>query len=217
MDANKIKSNTKGLVSIFLVCLMAGAVTVVMAGGHGGFHGEDRGGGFHRGGDFYRGGFYDHGFGFRGFPFHQRWGGFYIGSSWFDGPTLVIAGAPYYYYAGDYYTPYGDYLVVAPPPPVSSPAATTNTVTPAPATPPAMTSPAAKTNTVTLEQAAPPAKLESDNAKTTGEPITINVPNENGGFTPIKLIPKDKGYIGPQGEYYPGHPTVGELKVLYGK
>ena len=217
MYANKIKIKVKALASIFLMCLMAGAGTAVMAGGHGGFHGGDRGGGFNRGGDFYRGGFHDHGFGFGGFSFHHRWGGFYIGSSWFDGPTWVIAGVPYYYYDGEYYTPYGDYLVVAPPPTVSSPAATANTVTPTSTTPPVMTSPAAKTNAATLEQAAPPTRLESDNTKPNGEPITINVPDEKGGFTPVKLIPKDKGYLGPQGEYYPSHPTVAELKVLYGK
>jgi hypothetical protein len=47
--------------------------------------------------------------------------------------------------------------------------------------------------------------------------VTINVPNSDGSYTPVKLIKHDNGYIGPQGEYYPGNPTVGQLKALYGK
>jgi hypothetical protein len=47
--------------------------------------------------------------------------------------------------------------------------------------------------------------------------VTVNVPNTNGSFTPVTLIKQKDGYIGPQGEYYPGNPTVDQLKVLYGK
>jgi len=50
-----------------------------------------------------------------------------------------------------------------------------------------------------------------------GETVTINVPNSNGSYTPVVLIKQKDGYIGPQGEYYPGHPTVEQLMVLYGK
>jgi len=50
-----------------------------------------------------------------------------------------------------------------------------------------------------------------------GETVTINVPNTNGSYTPVILVKHNNGYIGPQGEYYPGHPTVEQLKVLYGK
>lgn len=50
-----------------------------------------------------------------------------------------------------------------------------------------------------------------------GESITVNVPNSNGSFTPVKLVKYQDGYIGPQGEYYPGNPTVDQLRVLYGK
>ena len=53
--------------------------------------------------------------------------------------------------------------------------------------------------------------------KVSGETVTINVPNSNGSYTPITLVKQKDGYIGPQGEYYPGHPTVDQLKVLYGK
>jgi len=46
---------------------------------------------------------------------------------------------------------------------------------------------------------------------------TINVPNSNGSYTSVTLVKRDNGYIGPQGEYYPDHPTVDQLKALYGK
>ncbi len=47
--------------------------------------------------------------------------------------------------------------------------------------------------------------------------VTINVPNSNGSYTPVTLVKQGDGYVGPQGEYYPNHPTVEQLKVLYGK
>jgi len=47
--------------------------------------------------------------------------------------------------------------------------------------------------------------------------VTINVPNSNGSYIPITLVEQNGGYFGPQGEYYPGHPTVEQLRVLYGK
>jgi hypothetical protein len=56
----------------------------------------------------------------------------------------------------------------------------------------------------------PPQNLSS-------ETVTINVPNSNGSFTPVTLVKRGNGYIGPQGEYYPGHPTLEQLRMLYGK
>lgn len=50
-----------------------------------------------------------------------------------------------------------------------------------------------------------------------GETVTVNVPNSNGSYTPVTLTKRNNGYIGPQGEYYPAHPTVDQLKALYGK
>ena len=47
--------------------------------------------------------------------------------------------------------------------------------------------------------------------------LTINVPNSYGGFTPVTLTRHNDGYLGPQGEFYPGHPSVEQLRVLYGK
>ena len=53
--------------------------------------------------------------------------------------------------------------------------------------------------------------------KVSGETVTINVPNSNGSYTPVTLVKQKDGYVGPQGEFYPGHPTIDQLKVLYGK
>jgi len=50
-----------------------------------------------------------------------------------------------------------------------------------------------------------------------GNTVFINVPNSNGSYTPVMLVKQKDGYLGPQGEYYPGNPTVDELKALYGK
>lgn len=49
------------------------------------------------------------------------------------------------------------------------------------------------------------------------ELVTINIPNIRGGYTVVTLRRSGAGYIGPQGEYYPGNPTVEQLKVLYGR
>ncbi len=38
-----------------------------------------------------------------------------------------------------------------------------------------------------------------------------------GGYTAITLKKWGNGFIGPQGEYYSEHPTVEQLKTLYGK
>jgi hypothetical protein len=61
--------------------------------------------------------------------------------------------------------------------------------------------------------AAPPVIL----TPTPQESLTINIPNSNGSFTPVIVTRKGSGYVGPQGEYYPEHPSVEQLKALYGK
>jgi len=50
-----------------------------------------------------------------------------------------------------------------------------------------------------------------------GQTVVINVPNKNGTYTPITLVKQNDGYIGPQGEYYDGNPSVEQLRALYGK
>ena len=48
------------------------------------------------------------------------------------------------------------------------------------------------------------------------ETVTINIPNVQGSFTPVLLVEKNGGYVGPQGEFYAGSPTVDQLRALYG-
>ena len=49
------------------------------------------------------------------------------------------------------------------------------------------------------------------------ETLTINIPNSRNGFTSVTLRRSGNGFIGPQGEYYPGSPSVRELRALYGR
>ncbi|MDD5711448.1 MAG: hypothetical protein PHY31_01675 [Smithellaceae bacterium] len=65
----------------------------------------------------------------------------------------------------------------------------------------------------------PPASVVVTPAPTPLDSATviINIPTRAGGYTPITLTKKGDGYIGPQGEYYQGHPTVDQLEALYGK
>lgn len=50
-----------------------------------------------------------------------------------------------------------------------------------------------------------------------GQTITINVPNSNGTYTAVTLVRRNNGYIGPQGEFYSGNPTIDQLIALYAK
>jgi len=60
-------------------------------------------------------------------------------------------------------------------------------------------------------------KVMTAATKRQDDTVTVNVPNAHGGYTPVKLVKIDKGYLGPRGEFYQGHPTVAQLKVRYGK
>jgi hypothetical protein len=104
--------------------------------------------------------------------------------------TVYVSGAPYYYYDNYYYRPYpnGGYVVV--PPPVAA-----QPVVVMPETAPVVIQP---------QQQIP-------------EILTINIPNSRGGYTAVTLKRSGNGFVGPQGEYYPEHPTVDQLKALYGK
>lgn len=114
-----------------------------------------------------------------------------------DYSTYYVDGTPYYYCDGSYFTPYSNGYMVVPAPDLS------NAVTAEP-----------------MVQAAPeeiPAEAAAEQPQSTSTGlITINIPNSKGGFTPVKLVKSKGGYIGPQGEFYSGHPTIAELKVLYG-
>jgi len=49
-----------------------------------------------------------------------------------------------------------------------------------------------------------------------GDSVTVNVPNDNGGYTSVVLKRSGNGYVGPQGEYYEQVPTTSQLKAMYG-
>lgn len=106
--------------------------------------------------------------------------------------TTIVSGVPYYYYDKVYYRPCpGGYVVV--PAPVVSPVVVAPSVT---------YTPAATTQT---------------QSATSGQTVTINIPSSKGGYMSVTLVKQGNGYIGPQGEYYEGNPTVDQLRVLYGK
>lgn len=44
----------------------------------------------------------------------------------------------------------------------------------------------------------------------------VNVPNNAGGYTPIRIQKSGDGYLGPQGELYYPFPEVSQLKAMYG-
>ena len=107
--------------------------------------------------------------------------------------TVYVKGSPYYYYDDVYYRPCPSGYVIVP----------------APATTTIVTVPAA-TTVVAASSVTQPNVIS-------GEAIVINIPNTSGGYTSVTLTKHKTGYIGPQGEYYEGHPTVEQLRVLYGK
>ncbi len=50
-----------------------------------------------------------------------------------------------------------------------------------------------------------------------GDTVTVNVPNSNGGYTAVVLKRSGNGYIGPQGEYYDQVPSTEQLQAMYGR
>ena len=110
--------------------------------------------------------------------------------------TVVVQRTPYYYYEDTYYATAPNGYVVAAPPAVAA------VPTPAPAAPPIQPQVSATTKT---------------EYKDTIDTYDIYIPNENGSYTLVTLKKVEKGFVGPQGEFYPEHPTVEKLKMLYGK
>ncbi len=108
--------------------------------------------------------------------------------------TVVVRQTPYYIYDNTYYTTVSNGYVVAEPPPMPAPA-------PAPVATP-------------IQPAEPQVKTEYRSQIDTYE---IHIPNDNGSYTLVTLKKAEKGFIGPQGEFYPEHPTVEQLKAMYGK
>lgn len=101
--------------------------------------------------------------------------------------TVIVGSSRYYYYDDVYYMNCPTGYIVVPDPTVH-----------------------AAGNTAVVSASA----LAADPA--VGDSVYVNVPNSNGSYTAVKLTKNSTGYTGPQGEIYPNHPTVSQLKVLYG-
>lgn len=119
--------------------------------------------------------------------------------------TVVVGGVPYYYSNGVYFRPHmSGYVVVAAPVQNSAPVDQSSP-------------PAAPQAAVPLQSPAPSGEQSGSlSVAPQSDTVTVNVPNAKGGFTPVKLVKRNGGYVGPQGEFYSGNPTVDELKALYG-
>ncbi|MFA6320292.1 MAG: DUF6515 family protein [Candidatus Omnitrophota bacterium] len=110
--------------------------------------------------------------------------------------TVVVGGVPYYYYGNAYYRPCPGGYVVVPPPIATQPII--------------VASEAVQPVTVVTPVVAAQTQAQ------TAETVTINIPSSKGGYKAISLKKSGNGFIGPQGEYYYEHPTVEQLKTLYG-
>ncbi|MEI8345204.1 MAG: DUF6515 family protein [Candidatus Omnitrophota bacterium] len=123
--------------------------------------------------------------------------------------TLTAARNPYYFYDGTYYVsaPSGYAVVQAPPQVVAAP----------PVAPIVVAAPAP----VTTVPASSPLPVVHGSA-TAGlgddiDTVEIHIPNTNGSYTMVTLKRTEKGFLGPQGEFYADHPTVDDLRKRYGK
>ena len=132
-------------------------------------------------------------------------GGYYYGGPYYGDPyyapgyvvvspsssyqPVVINGTTYYVNNGAYYiyTQYGYQAVAAP---------------------------VAASGPVVVQSA---VSASAPVAAGTGDSITLNIPNDKGGYNAVVLKPSGKGYVGPQGEFYPEFPRISQLKLMYGK
>jgi len=103
---------------------------------------------------------------------------------------VVVNGVTYYVNNGVYYiyTQYG-YQAVAAPVGVSAP----------------------------VVQAAPVTVASGVVSADTDDSITVNIPNDKGGYNAVTLKRSGKGFTGPQGEFYSDFPKVSQLQLMYGK
>ncbi|OGW75675.1 MAG: hypothetical protein A2Z72_03100 [Omnitrophica bacterium RBG_13_46_9] len=102
---------------------------------------------------------------------------------------LIVSGDTYYYYNGAYYRSCPSGYIVVPAPVVYDPKA------------------------VLIEPSSTVVSAQKLSAGT----VVLNIPNSDGSYVPVVLEKSGDGYIGPQGEYYPGNPKIEQLQVLYGK
>jgi hypothetical protein len=154
-------------------------------GGHGGGHG-----GWHGGG---------HGWGHGGWGW--GWGAVglvetaaLLNAAYRYSPYYYVNGVPYYYENPYYVAAPVGYVGVAQPPLAYVPAST---------------SMAAPYATPSAASSQPPA------AASVSDSFDIHIPNGNGSFTLITLQKTEKGFLGPQGEFYTDHPTEDQLRARY--
>ena len=175
----------KILVVILILACLLQPSLAFAYGGHGGYGG--RGGG--------------HGWGRGGWGWGWGWGAAglvetaaLLNAAYPYAPYYYVNGVPYYY-GNPYYAaaPVG-YVGVAQPPvafvPASAPVA----------------APSATTSVVSSQSSAVASVNDS---------FDIHIPNGNGSFTLVTLQKTEKGFLGPQGEFYTDHPTEEQLRERY--
>ncbi len=59
-------------------------------------------------------------------------------------------------------------------------------------------------------------KAEMENQADDVDTVIVNVVNNNGSVTPVRLQRRGTGYVGPRGEYYETLPTSEQLEPAYG-
>ncbi len=169
---------------------------------------------------------------------HPRWG---MSISWLPDSFINVrlGGSRYYYYDGLYYNRFGrEYVIVAPPVgavvhsiPTDFRPVVINGVTyyedrgtyyvytragyqvvsqPVELIQPRVVTAQAEA-TIATQVNALPVGLEPE------ESFTVNIPNNQGGYTAVLLRRSAKGFVGPQGEFYSDFPKIAQLKVMYAK
>ena len=115
--------------------------------------------------------------------------------------VVYMGGTPYYYYGNAYYAVAPNGYVVTAPPAIAAPMAVAPSVAQVQAPTPAP---------ISQQPAASAANQPSDAVET-------YISNGNGSFTVVTLRQTEKGFLGPQGEFYNDHPTEEQLKARYCK
>ena len=57
---------------------------------------------------------------------------------------------------------------------------------------------------------------EKEHRHKENEQVVVEIHNDNGSITPVKLRKEGEGYIGPKGERYEQLPTGDQIKPIYG-
>ncbi len=128
------------------------------------------------------------------------------------GYTMIYeSGVPYYYYGYTYYAPAPNgFAVVASPVAPAAPQYAVPSMAPqAPIASPATSAPAQPALAANVSNAM--VKAEEPNH----DVYDIYIPNGNGSYTSVTLKKTEKGFLGPQGEFYADHPTVEQLRERY--